>query len=79
MSKYFLLAVALIAGAPALNAPPSTLPISVIAQTFNYGAAASAAGGTDPAIAVSVSAGGDVGRDEAQAQAVPSVSISCPR
>jgi len=53
----------------ALNAPPSKLPLNVIAQTFNSGAAASAAGGTDPAIAVSVSAGGDVEGDEAQAQA----------
>jgi hypothetical protein len=52
-----------------LSAPPFTLPINVIAQTFNSGAAASAAGGTDPAIAVSASAGGDVGGDEAQAQA----------
>jgi hypothetical protein len=53
----------------ALNAPPSALPLNVIAQTFNSGAAASAAGGIDPAIAVSVSAGGDVEGDEAQAQA----------
>jgi hypothetical protein len=52
-----------------LNAPPSMLPLNVRAQTLNSGAAASAVGGNDPAIAVSASAGGDVEGAEAQAQA----------
>jgi hypothetical protein len=43
-----------------LNAPPSMLPLKATAQNLDAGAAAAAAGGSDPAIAISVSAGGDV-------------------
>jgi hypothetical protein len=52
-----------------LNAPPSMFPLKVTAQNFDAGAAASATGGADPAIAISVSAGGDVVGSQAHADA----------
>jgi hypothetical protein len=58
-----------------LSAPPSMLTLTVIAQTLNSGASATAAGGDDPAIAVSASAGGDVFGSQAQAQASLSYSL----
>jgi hypothetical protein len=52
-----------------LNAPPSMLPLKATAQNLDAGAAAAAAGGSDPAIAISVSAGGDVVGSQAHADA----------
>jgi hypothetical protein len=58
-----------------LNAPPSMLPLKATAQNLDAGAAAAAAGGSDPAIAISVSAGGDVVGSQAHADASLNYSL----
>ncbi len=58
-----------------LNAPPSMLPLKATAQNLDAGAAAAATGGSDPAIAISVSAGGDVVGSQAHADASLNYSL----
>jgi hypothetical protein len=58
-----------------LNAPPSILPLKATAQNLDAGAAAAATGGSDPSIAVSASAGGDVVGSQAQADASLNYSL----
>jgi hypothetical protein len=58
-----------------LNAPPSMFPLKATAQNLDAGAQAAATGGSDPAIAISVSAGGDVVGSQAHADASLNYSL----